>query len=125
MNFFPAQIQKTDGKLFVDTGDFQVEIPKGKAGIYEQHTNKEVAFGIRPEDIYNPEFPSPGIQAASVNCKVDLLELIGDEIYVYLMAGMKNLVARVDPRSNYKVGEKARVAFDMSNFHIFDVNRNP
>jgi multiple sugar transport system ATP-binding protein len=56
---------------------------------------------------------------------VDLLELMGDEIYVYMMSGKHDLVARVDPRSKYAVGQKAQVAFDMSKMHIFDVEKNP
>jgi len=59
-----------------------------------------------------------------VECKVDLVELMGDEIYVYLVAGTQDLVARVDPRSEYQVGSKVQIVFDMSNFHIFDPNQN-
>ena len=125
MNFFQAKIQKSDGKLFVDTDKFQVEIPKERSSAYKDMVGNPAIFGIRPEDIYNPEFPAPGIKAALVDAKVDLLELMGDEIYVYLVAGGTDLVARVDPRSKYQVGEKVQVAFDMSNFHIFDPAKNP
>lgn len=124
MNFFQAKIEKSNGKLLVDTGKFQVEIPKERSKVYSDMVGKTVIFGIRPEDIYNPEFPSPGIQAALVDAKVDLLELMGDEIFVYLVAGDKDLVARVDPRSKYHVGEQVQVAFDMSNFHIFDPQKD-
>ncbi|MCD6577404.1 MAG: sn-glycerol-3-phosphate ABC transporter ATP-binding protein UgpC [Anaerolineaceae bacterium] len=125
MNFFQAKITKSDGKLFIDTGDFNVEIPKEKIKLYSGYINKEIIFGIRPEDIYNPKYPATGIQATPVKCKVDLRELMGDEIYIYLMAGKKDLVARVDPRSDFKVGENVEVVFDMSNFHIFDPEKNP
>lgn len=124
MNFFQAKIQKSDGKLKVDTGEFQVEIPKERAEIYNDMVGKPVIFGIRPEDIYNPEFPSPGIKAALVDTKVDLLELMGVEIFVYLEAGKMEMVARVDPRSKYHVGEQVQVAFDMSNSHIFDPQKD-
>jgi len=125
MNFFQAKIEQSDGKLVGDTGDFRVEIPKEKTSTYAEYSGKNVIFGIRPEDIYNPEYPSPGIKPSLVESQVDLLELMGDEIFVYLMAGKKDMVARVDPRSKYKVGDKIQVAFDMSNFHIFDPNKNP
>jgi multiple sugar transport system ATP-binding protein len=124
MNFFNATIKKSGGGLIIDTGNFRVKIPKSKVKIYADYAGKEVIFGIRPEDIYNPEFPSPGIETAPVECKVDLLELMGDEIYVYLMAGKQNLVARVDPRSKYKLGDTVQVSFDMKIFHIFDPNKN-
>jgi multiple sugar transport system ATP-binding protein len=125
MNFFKAKIVKSDGKLIVDAGEFQVEITKEKAKTFASYADKKVIFGIRPEDIYNPKFLAPDIKATLVDCKVDLLELMGDEIYVYLIAGKKDLVARVDPRSKFRVGEKVKVAFDMNNFHIFDPENNP
>jgi len=124
MNFFDGKIVKKGAKLLVDTGDFQVEIPKDKVKTYEPYTGKDIIFGIRPEDIYNPKFPASDIQEAIVECKVDLLELMGDEIYAYLMAGTKDLVARVDARSDYKIGDKIKVAFNMKKFHIFDASQD-
>jgi multiple sugar transport system ATP-binding protein len=37
-----------------------------------------------------------------------------------MLSGQNAFVARVDPRSNMRVGEKAQIAFDMDNIHIFD-----
>ncbi|MDK2981441.1 MAG: multiple sugar transport system ATP-binding protein [Chloroflexota bacterium] len=125
MNFFQAKIEKSGAKLFVTTDTFKLEIPKPMVKTYESYDGKKVIFGIRPEDIYNPEYPSSGIQAAEVECKVDLLELMGDEIYVYLMSGTHDLVARVDPRSRYDLGEMVKMAFDMSKMQIFDAAQNP
>ncbi len=125
MNFFQAKIVKSDGNLVVDTVDFQVEIPKEKMGTYFPYEDKDVIFGIRPEDIYNPKFPAIGIEAAIVDCKVDLLELMGAEIFVYLIAGKKDIVARVDPRSKFFLQDQVQVAFDMNNFHIFDPEKDP
>ena len=125
MNFFQAKIHKADGQLVVDADDFHVSIPKERSKIYAKMVGKQIVFGIRPEEIYNPEFPSSGIQASLVDAKVDLLELMGDEIYVYLVAGRKDIVARVDPRSKYQIGDHVQVALDMTNFHIFDPQINP
>jgi len=124
MNFFHARLEQSNGNLFVNTTDFQVEVPKKKSEAYIKYTGKEIIFGIRPEDIYNPEYPAPGISPALVESKVDLVELMGDEIYVYLVNGKQDIVARVDPRSQYKVGDRIKVAFDMNKFHIFDPTKN-
>jgi len=37
-----------------------------------------------------------------------------------MVAGSQNFVARVDPRTTYKVGDQVQVAFNMDKFHIFD-----
>ena len=120
MNFFPVTIRKVEGKLIVDGGTFKVEIPDDRAQIYASYVDKTVIFGIRPEDIFNPNFSPPGILAQPVTAKVDVTELMGNEIFVYLKSGEHNFIARVDPRSKYTIGEDTSVIFNMSNFHIFD-----
>jgi multiple sugar transport system ATP-binding protein len=120
MNFFPAKIAKQDGKLFVDGRSFNVEIPTDKVNTYTPYVDKEIIFGIRPDDIHNPDFTPPGIVAQSVDAKIDVTELMGNEIFVYLKNGDHNFVARVDPRSRYTIGDDVRVVFNMANMHIFD-----
>ena len=84
MNFFPAKIRKDGSALFVDTGDFAVKVPDNRIGTYAGHTGKDVILGIRPEDIHNPTYAPPGISAAPVEAKVDVTELMGNEIFLRL-----------------------------------------
>jgi multiple sugar transport system ATP-binding protein len=120
MNFFDAHIRKDNGKLVVDTGNFHVQIPKDRSGPYQSYADKPVTFGIRPEDIHNPDFAPPGIEPQKVEAKVEVTELMGNEIFAYLASGSNSYVARVDPRSRYSLNDSVQTAFDMSNFHIFD-----
>jgi multiple sugar transport system ATP-binding protein len=124
MNFFPSKIRKDGSSLFVDAGEVVVKIPDKKKPTYSSVINKEVIFGIRPEDIYNPAFIPPGIDCAKVDAKVDVTELMGNEIQLYLVSGKHSYVARVDPRTRYQIGQKVEVAFNMDNFHIFDASEN-
>jgi multiple sugar transport system ATP-binding protein len=103
MNFFPAKLVKEDGKLCVDTGDFTVAIPAKKAQPYQAHAGKNVIFGIRPENIHDPDFVPPSIDAEKVNVKVDVTELMGNEIFLYLVSGKNTFVARVDQRSKMRL----------------------
>ena len=120
MNFFPAHLRKDDGKLFVDAGDFSVKIPESRVNTYMPHAGKEVIFGIRPEDIHNPAFAPAEINAEPVETKIDVTELMGNEIFLYLISGNNSYVARVDPRTRFSIGDKVQVVFNMDNFHIFD-----
>src|SRR5512147_59881 len=61
MNFFPGKLRKDNGKLVVDTGDFVVTIPPKKAKPYENYAGKDIIFGIRPENIHDPNFVPPNI----------------------------------------------------------------
>jgi multiple sugar transport system ATP-binding protein len=120
MNFFPGKLVKDNGKLCVDTGDFVVEIPDKKAGPYEKAVGKDIIFGIRPENIHDSNFVPPNTDVVKVPIKVDVTELMGNEIFLYLVSGKNTFVSRVDPRSNLRVGQQAEVSFDMDSFHIFD-----
>lgn len=120
MNFFPAKLVKDDSKLYVDGGSFKVQIPEARNNVYMPHAGKTVIFGVRPEDVHNPEFAPPGITAQPVAAKVDVTELMGNEIFVYLKTGEHNFVARVDPRSRFRIGDDTQMVFNMENMQIFD-----
>jgi multiple sugar transport system ATP-binding protein len=120
MNFFDAKISRSDSTLFVDCGVFAVPIPADKAARYQSGVGKDVIFGIRPEHIHDPQFAPPGISAARVETRVDVTEPMGNEVFLYLVAGEHTFIARVDPRSRARMGDRLEVAFDMSQVQIFD-----
>jgi multiple sugar transport system ATP-binding protein len=124
MNFFSAKLRKDGEKLFVEGDGFVVEIPAPRVAPYLSYVGKDVIFGIRPEDIFNPQFLPPGIHTAPVEARVDVTELMGNEIFLYLVSGNSNYVARVDPRTRFTIGEQVQVAFNMDKFHIFDASAN-
>ena len=120
MNFFNAKIKNENDKTYVVNNAICVEIPAERRATYAPMDGKDVIFGIRPENIHNPDFCPAGIIKAPIKAKVDVTELMGNEIFVYAIAGDTQFVARVDPRSRYKVGEEVELTIDMTNFHIFD-----
>ena len=125
MNFFKGKLVQSDGHFVADLGSFAVTLPDEDKPRYESVLNKDIIFGIRPEDIHDPMFAPPGITAQSVPVKVDVTELMGNEIFLYLINGEHNFIARVDPRSKAKYGDTMEVVFNMDNFHIFDPSLDP
>jgi len=120
MNFFEAKLVQSNGKLNVDCGSFNVEIPENRAAAYRAQAGKSVIFGIRPEDIHDPSYAPPGIHQAMIESQVEVTELMGNEVFLYLKAGDKNYVGRVDPRTKSRVSDKVQVALNMDNMHLFD-----
>jgi multiple sugar transport system ATP-binding protein len=121
MNFFDATLTKDgDGRMTVDTGAFRVPIPDEHAARYRSMAGKRIMFGIRPEDIHDPQFAPPGIHATQIQARVDVRELMGNEIFLYLVTGDKQFIARVDPRTNARIDDQMPIAFNMDNVHIFD-----
>lgn len=120
MNFFDGKLVKNDGKMFVDCDSFSVKIPEERADVYAAHEGKSVIFGLRPEDVYDPKFEAPDIIGYQVDGSVEVTELMGNEIFVFLKSGNHDYVARIDPRTNFRMGDKVKVTFNMGNMHIFD-----
>jgi multiple sugar transport system ATP-binding protein len=120
MNFFKANLRRDGGQLIIDSVDFSLKIPVDCPEGYHYYVGKQVIFGIRPEDVYNPEFTPPGIHAEKIPARVDVTELMGNEIFLYLVAAGNTIVARVDPRTNFRPGDTVEVAFNMDKIHLFD-----
>lgn len=120
MNFFDAKIVKGKNGLKIDTASFQVDVPKKHSQLYETYIDKAVIFGVRPEDIHDSDFTPANIKPSKVNAKVEVVELMGNEIVAYLKSGENEFVARVDPRSKYTFGDDIQVAFNIDNVHVFD-----
>lgn len=120
MNFFDVTVTGTKEEMYLDGGTFKVKIPANKTEAYASHLGKQVVFGIRPEDIHDPQYAPPAISGAPVKARVDVTELMGNEIFLYLLTGNKQFIARVDPRTSARVGQDVDVLFNMDNMHVFD-----
>ena len=127
MNFINGKLVKKDDGVYFDFQNVSLKLPEEKANAEEikDYIGQEVVVGLRPEAISdvadvveaNPEY--------SFEVNVDVTELMGAEIYLYLTVGdpedePTSLIARVSSRSQSRAGDKIKVAFDMSRFHIFD-----
>jgi multiple sugar transport system ATP-binding protein len=120
MNFFDVTLVEQDGKLYVDGGSFKLEVPSKNKSAYIAQKGKKVIFGIRPEDIYASQYAAPGITPAPMKATVDVTELMGNEIFLYLLTGNKQFIARVDPRTQVHSGEEIDLVLNMDNMHLFD-----
>ncbi|NNK96896.1 MAG: sn-glycerol-3-phosphate ABC transporter ATP-binding protein UgpC [Desulfobacterales bacterium] len=120
MNFFSAKLVQVDGGLIIDSGSFQVKVPKESHGIYGGYKDKEVTFGIRPEDIVDTLPQDARGQWEKLNAVVRLIEPLGAEIILEMESGQQRFVARVDPHSKSRLNEEAQVYFNMRKMQLFD-----
>ncbi len=124
MNFIDAKLEKKGGDFFLAFDKYEIKIPesKNKDNVLEKYSGKEVCFGIRPEHVHDePEFLAKVTDGNGiVTANVDVTELMGAEIYLYLNIAGIPLTARVDPASTAKPGDNIKVALDLSKLHIFD-----
>ncbi|MDH4208663.1 MAG: ABC transporter ATP-binding protein [Anaerolineae bacterium] len=120
MNFFEATLAGSDASVKVRTKAFEAEVPNELVPLVREHLGKDVVFGMRPEDIHDERFTPVDVAAAPLVAKVDVIEPMGSERYLYLVVGDTDFVARVDPRCAGAVGEELKIVLNMDNMHLFD-----
>jgi multiple sugar transport system ATP-binding protein len=120
MNFFDSTLVAEDGNLFVDAADFRVRVPDDRKHAFGDYVGKQVVFGIRPENIHGVDFKPANIQAAPLNATVEVIELLGHELHLYLNSGSSSFVAIVDTRMAPSVGNEVGLVVDIDQIHLFD-----
>ena len=123
MNFLNGTLEKReDGVYFIYEGN-SLKLPqkKGEAPELVEYIGKEVIAGLRPECIYDDEINLEKYADAAIEAYVDVSELMGAEINLYLNVGEEGkLTARVSSRSTTRAGATVKVSIDTSRLHIFD-----
>jgi multiple sugar transport system ATP-binding protein len=120
MNFFDATLIGEEGNLWIDTGDFRVQVPKDRKNAYSNYVGKQVTFGIRPEHTQAKGYAPMNITEAPLQGQIDVVELLGHESHVYITTGKHNLVAIVDTRKPLGIGSTIDMVMNVDNMHLFD-----
>ena len=124
MNFFTVKLVKEADGVWAKFGDNKVKVPVSKLSKFvdESYIGKEVYMGIRPENIHDEEVFLANSETSTITAKVEVVELMGSETYLYLKTSGKdeNIIARVDPRSTARNGDTIKIAFDANRLHFFD-----
>ena len=123
MNFLDGTLIKKGDQYGIDLGGDIIPLPKEKTadGKLDAYVGKKIKMGIRPEDIDDePEFMAKHTDC-QLDAQVDVSEMMGAEIYLYLEYKGNKMTARVAPTSKARNGDTVRVAFDPHKVHVFDV----
>ena len=122
MNFINGKLVKKGDDVYFNFEDKSLKLPTEKANNpdLKDYIGKEVIVGLRPECIHDAPMQLAAFPDSVVDAYVDVTELMGAEIYLYLTIGETNLIARVSSRSTTRAGDNIKVAFDMTRMHIFD-----
>jgi len=120
MNFFDVSVKGSAETVQVEGEGFQLTIPSDRAKGLKAYLGQKVTMGVRPEDVYDAEYVAPNIHPGNLDAKVEVTELMGNEVFLYLLTGNHSYVARVDPRTKAKVGNTVRVVANLDKVHFFD-----
>ena len=126
MNFIDGEITN-DG--FV-AKEYEVEFDPSRFGL---STGDDITLGIRPEDVYPVENAGRvANKSKEIQARTDVLEPMGDEIFVYLVVDEEaemnldepgsggRLLMSVDPDSDVAEDQEMSVVLDRERVHLFD-----
>jgi multiple sugar transport system ATP-binding protein len=130
MNFVDGQIVTADSLQFVAEGNaFTFALPPALGERVQGIENRTLTLGIRPEDVSVTMESGPTIFAGestivhpptTTPARLDLVEALGNEVFIYASIGPYIITARVAPQPLPKLGEPITLAFDLAKSHFFD-----
>jgi multiple sugar transport system ATP-binding protein len=122
MNTFEVDVRGSGRDIHLEHGRGQLKLPESQVDRFLPYLGKRVMFGVRPENVHDQEFQPQDITSVRVNARVDLTEMMGNEIFLHLLLdGGEPFLARVDSRSRARPGHDIQVVFDMDRAHAFDL----
>ncbi len=120
MNFFKGRIEQKAGGLWFNEGTFSVRVDEAHAAKLHGEVGKDIVFGIRPEDVSDTIFVSSPNPDHTIKAKVEVVEPMGAETYLYLHTGSHAFIARVNARGNVDVGQELSLVLTVKKAHYFD-----
>ncbi|WP_297404935.1 ABC transporter ATP-binding protein [uncultured Cetobacterium sp.] len=122
MNIVEAKLIDDNNKIYLEisSGD-KIEVPKNKIEKLKSYIGKKVWFGIRPENIGN-EKTNPLPEELKVKGKVNIVEQMGNEEFIYFVIGDTQYSSRipVEKSTGINFNQEGQFYFDMEKCHIFD-----
>lgn len=123
MNFVEAKLEGTNAAdCHLVLGETKFKLPEGKSKILGEqgYIGKEVVLGIRPEHLHEEQVFIEASQDSVVKAKVEVVEMMGSESYIYINFCGSNGIARVDARFITKSGDTIDLAIDKNRIKLFD-----
>ncbi|MFZ5987008.1 MAG: ABC transporter ATP-binding protein [Bacillota bacterium] len=122
MNFVNAKVEKRGEEIHMIFGKEDIKLPEGKAKKLEnsEYIGREVVLGIRPEDVHDEAVYIESMPDSLVSAKVEVVEMLGAETFLYLVVDDVDFTARVNPRSKARPGDIVKLALDANKIHLFD-----
>ncbi|MDR2731423.1 MAG: sn-glycerol-3-phosphate ABC transporter ATP-binding protein UgpC [Treponema sp.] len=116
MNFLNVKVTEEGNSIILDEGSFKIKAESSHNEYLRNYANKEIFFGIRPEDM---NYSASGGNN-SFTVKVTVVEPLGADIHLWLTTEKQPMVARTEPHHEFKVGDTASFIPRMEKARYFD-----
>lgn len=115
MNFIKGRIERKKGMRFVN-GDLAVGLGDAVDAMLNPFAGREVIWGVRPEHL----LPAKNGGHDVFRARISVVEPMGNEIVLHLDRNGIELVARVDSRPGFRVGDDLSLTALVEKSHFFD-----
>ena len=115
------KVKKTNNGLTLLPGngsDKKIDWEIKLSDYFKDDFEEDMSIGIRPEHLLIDN-QADGIPCLKVPCKVDLIEPMGAETYLYLECNGLSLNAKVPPTVKAEVGQSVIANIPIDKFHLF------
>jgi len=114
MNLMEASVTESEGGILLQVMDDLVELPEATQKILREkgYISRKIMLGVRPEDTY--------IGEKGIKVKVEVVELLGSEIYIYYRLDGTQYIARATSENDVTMGDEIFITYDSDKLHLFD-----
>ena len=138
MNLIDARLERGEDGPAVSFGGHRLLVPPAVMAEHpalEQRLGAGVVLGIRPESMQDASMARDVDAPATIELPIRLREELGAEVHVHAAIGtaahvsggesddvrsLATMVARLDPRTEIREGQSARIQVDTAGLHFFD-----
>ncbi|HEY7294918.1 MAG TPA: sn-glycerol-3-phosphate ABC transporter ATP-binding protein UgpC [Dehalococcoidia bacterium] len=118
MNMLPMGVHAEGGEVELVHDEVRIPVPGSMAGGIAQFNGREITVGLRPEDI--SDHAEADWVAGTLPAVVDVLEPLGSEAFLYGTVNGQTVIARVNPRTRFGIGDRVQLQANMNHLHVFD-----
>jgi len=119
MNFFRGRLRDDVLALEMEGASLPLDGQRDSSLPLDAIRGRDIVLGLRPEHLQCAQTGASASQV-HVDATLEVVEPVGNEVFLNLRFGSIALVARVPPQSLPRPGTTLRMAFDPSNLHAFD-----
>ena len=120
MNFLSGKVVAENGQLYFDESSTRLRLPERFHEPLAKRVGQAATLGVRPEIIVPRALRPEADPAHVLRVKVNVVEPLGDEMFLYLSTAKQDLIAKVDAHQRVAVGEEIEIAVDVARSHVFD-----
>ncbi|MEF9951564.1 MAG: sn-glycerol-3-phosphate ABC transporter ATP-binding protein UgpC [Clostridium sp.] len=119
MNFFTCNVIEENSNVMLLINDNKIAIPLEKGDVLREkgYIGKSIRIGIRPEHII---YGNDSIDN-SLNTKVEFIEMLGHETFVYTLYEGSRIALLVDPSIILSPNQDIKININTSKIHMFDL----